>query len=183
MKNFGGGGGINVGPLTGLSANYTIEFYFKWDYAYVDYLGNLFYAQEAAFARSFLVDHGLSPATYRVNYAVRKGNGDWAEIITPADSVLGNDQWHHLAFTRNWDGANTSFAIYVDGNVAASSSFAGGFWEPGLDVLLPFGAAGSMDGTLDEIRFSNVARTDFGVPEPATMTILLIGAGLLIRRK
>jgi hypothetical protein len=143
-----------------LTANYTIEFYFKWDYTYTGELGNLFYADQAAFARSYLVDHGASPATYQVQYGMRKDNGDWATIITPADSTL-NNAWHHLAFTRTWDGTNTGYAIYVDGNFSVGGSFAQGFNDPGLNLYMPFGS--SMGGTFDEIRISNVARTEFGV--------------------
>lgn len=171
---------MNLGALTGTSANYTIEFYFKWDYAYVSEPGNLFYAEEAAFARTYLVDHGASPATFLIDYAVRKGDGNWYEIFTPADSTLTND-WHNIAFTRTWDGVNTGCKIYVDGVEKASGGFAGGFWDPGLNLYMPSGS--SIGGTFDEIRVSNVARTEFGIPEPATMGLLLLGSLVALRKR
>jgi hypothetical protein len=179
--SMGGSTGINMGALTGLTASYTIEFYFKWNYAYIGELGNLFYAEESAFARSYLVEHGASPATFRIDYGVRKGDGGWYEIYTPADSVL-DTSWHNIAFTRTWDGTNTGCMIYVDGVEKASGSFAGGFWNPtSANLYMPFSS--SMGGTFDEIRVSNVARTEFGIPEPATMGLLLLGSLAVLRKR
>lgn len=156
-----GDNGVKLGALTALAAGYTLEMYFKWDYAYVAELGYLFSIDDAAFARMYLVEHGAMPATYQIQYSVRRGDGAWPTINTPADNTLDTN-WHHLAFTRSWDGVTTGYAVYIDGKLAASGSFAGGFWDPHFDAYL--GSAGypnSVGGAIDEVRFSNVVRKSF----------------------
>lgn len=175
-------GGFNTGvALPGGNAGYTLEFYYKWDYAYIDPVGRLWGAAEADFACAYLVDHGASPATYRIDFGVRRGDGSYAEILTPADNTL-TDSWHHIAFTRSYDGTNTNYAVYVDAVQKASGSFVGGWWDPGNGVH--FGNTGyNASGTFDEIRISSGVRTDFGVPEPATMGLLLIGGLAALRKR
>jgi hypothetical protein len=160
---YNGDNGINLGPLSESGANYTLEINFKWDYAYVGELGYLFSIPEEAFARAYLVDHGASPATYQFQYSVRKGDGEWVIVTTPADNVLDN-QWHHLAFTREWDGTNTAFKVYVDGVLKATGGYPIGFFAPGYKSNVYIGSAGalnSMGGVIDEVRYSNIVRTNF----------------------
>ncbi|MHB0947246.1 MAG: LamG-like jellyroll fold domain-containing protein [Sedimentisphaerales bacterium] len=156
-----GDNGINLGPLTSETVNFTMEMNFKWDYAYISELGYLFVVEDAVFARANLVDHGLSPATYSLQYSVRRHDGVWVTIETPTDTPL-DDKWHHLAFTREWKDPNVNFKVYVDGVQKASGSYGVGFWDPhGNAYLGSAGALNSIGGVIDEVRFSKVVRTSF----------------------
>ena len=147
--------------LTESVTNFTLEMNFKWDYAYVSFLGYLFSLSDTAFARIQLVEHGLAPATYQIEYSARRDDGAWPSIFTPADSTLDTN-WHHLAFTRSWDGVNTGYKVYVDGVEKASGSYAQGFWDSHIESYIgSAGSSNSVGGAIDEVRFSNFVRTSF----------------------
>jgi len=76
------------------------------------------------------------------------------------------DQWYHVALT--W-GA-TGMKLYIDGLLNDSNAQTGRF-EDGTNLDFGFGYSeahgGPFNGKMDELRVSNVQRTDFTGPAPA----------------
>ncbi len=169
---------LNMGNIIH-SPSYTIEFYFKWEYRYTSEPGYLFNADGLCWARTNLITHDPGPATAKVTFGVRDGSGHWLEI-NGGDTYSLDSNWHHLAFVREYISSTntTNTYYYLDGELAASQSHAGGYWSQDSDLLLGY----TIGGTFDEIRFTPEALDTFGVPEPATVAILGIG-GLLLRRR
>ncbi|MFW6161778.1 MAG: LamG-like jellyroll fold domain-containing protein [Planctomycetota bacterium] len=110
------------------------------------------------------------------------------------------DNWYHIAVTydANTDAANDSIVTFYQTPYGATDAIqvAQLFGQPDLAPLtaggtLRLGAFDGIDnrafgGWIDEVRYSNVVRSDFNlyIPEPATLTLLAFGGfGLLARRR
>lgn len=173
--------GLEMGALTD-NGSCTLEFYFKRDSWAANYgwAGYFFNSSGTMWARAYNTGtNGVISLTYGV-----KGYDAWHEMSVNLN--LGVNEWHHLAFTRSATGTSpnfrTDFSVYLDGTLAATDGW-DGLWALGSN-LLHLGTDDPIGGTYDEVRFSNVALTQFGVPEPATMSILALGGLMtLIRRK
>ena len=173
---------LQMGNLVHTSASFTLEFYLKWDYIYHSEPGYIMTNGGTTFLRTSLIERGLSPALARITFGVRKGDGGWLEINTGSVG-LDASKFMHVAVVREWDGVNTTARIYLDGELEASSVHNGGFWDDGADVALGHSGPHGIGGTFDEVRFTKAALSEFGVPEPATMTLLALGALAVIRRR
>lgn len=177
---------LDMGNVVTTSASFTLEMYFKWDYAYVSEPGYIWEAGGTAWARTSLVEHGASPATIKVNVGIRKGDGGWLEFTGGTGEYSLDTDWHHLAFVREWTGSVTHGYLYVDGELAGSATHNAGFWDDGSDLNIGHSSTSgvSIGGTMDEIRFTKSALTEFGVvPEPATIALLTLGGLFAVRRK
>ena len=154
---------LQMGDLVHTSASFTLEFDFKWDYAYIAEPGYLFGVGGTAWARTNLLAHDPSPATARVTFGVRKGDGGWIEINGGDEYSLDTD-WHHLAFVREWTGTVTNAYYYLDGQLAASATHNGGFWDDGSNLTLGHDHVNgiSIGGTVDNVRFTKSALSEFG---------------------
>ena len=78
--------------------------------------------------------------------------------------VVTANQWYHIAVTNN----NTTATYYVNGVTTGTDAVA---WGSTLTNALEFGRDGStnyFDGTIDEIRISNVVRTPEEISADAT---------------
>ena len=103
-----------------------------------------------------------------------------------SDDPLSADTWYHLAMTYNGtltsDGTMRAFVNGVEQSTThtftASNYYIGNALHIGGEDP---GHAGYIDGVIDEVRLSNVDRS---IPEPATVTLLGVGACLsLLRRR
>ncbi len=172
---------LNMGNVLN-TGSFTLEFYFKWDYIYTSELGNFFGADSTLFARGGLITHDPAPATAKVTFGVRDGSGNWRQI-DGGDTYSLDTDWHHLAFVREYDAGNnqTSIRYYLDGQLAANTSWAGGYWTTSNPLII----GQTIGGTFDEIRLTPQALSTFGntIPEPATMSIMGLGALMLKRRR
>jgi hypothetical protein len=120
------------------------------------------------------------------------GDGNtWSPVVIP-DVAVDDGKWHHIAST--YDGANVR--VYIDGEPRASQPFTGV-----LGTISEFLAGGRgqntfLDGTLDEIRLSDVARDGVEIaedaatmrafcPEPGAALAGIAGIGVLcgLRRR
>lgn len=131
-------------------------------------------------------DYGLAFLAGRVALGVRndQGGDGVAYTLCGSTSVL-DDQWHHVAITRN--GATGALVIYVDGFINATGTGSAG------DISYPDGAGGSpndpylvigaekhdvgpqypgFNGFIDELRISTVIRyTTSFVPPGGRFTV------------
>ena len=157
---------LEMGNLIHTSASFTLEFLFKWDYAYVSEPGYIYSNGGTTFARTYLIERGAQPAYAGITFGVRRGDGIWFEINT-ADQGFDASKFVHVAFVREWDGANTTARIYLDGQLAGSGVHNGGFWTDGADLALGHATVG-IGGTFDEIRFTKSVLSQFIIPECGT---------------
>ena len=82
---------------------------------------------------------------------------DWGSAVVISNKVLALDKWVHIAGT--YDAKSGEGKIYIDGEVDNESDI-GGDIVPNNDVLwLGRGAGPFIDGKMDEVRISNIART------------------------
>ena len=127
-----------------------------------------------------------------------------------ADGVLVQGVWQHVAGTWNGGTEGTDVKVYVDGVDESLTPGGDGAFEAmrdteGKPAVIAAGLAGTryenFEGGMDEVRFSDVDRSDdwmmstylsggdnyvrFGdvVPEPATLSLLVLGGVALLRRK
>ena len=150
--------------------NSTIEMYLKYDYqtsgpnpADTGFVGYLFHDGQNTFARVNIDTSNPQRWYGRITYGVYT-NAGWIEISTPHEYCLDADVWTHVAFVRLWDGVNTIASIYVDGELAVTGSRANN--SPFSGTMAYIGHVSqnnvSFGGGIDEIKISDIARTDFG---------------------
>ena len=80
------------------------------------------------------------------------------------DSVITDDQWHHIAFT--FDGTTTK--LYVDGTEVDSSDFASGLTPHPVPISL---IGRKFLGKIDEVRIWNIARTQGDIQSTMSGTL------------
>jgi len=82
--------------------------------------------------------------------------GEGAVSLTSTSSILGDGQWHHVAFTyASW---STNAVLYVDYVPTSKKLTTPPLDYDGGDLLIGHdGAGGSFDGWIDEVRFSDKA--------------------------
>ena len=161
------GEALQMGDVVHTSASFTLEFNFKWDYAYQSEPGYLFSAGGTAWARTSLIERDPMPALARISFGVRKDDGFWLETNT-GDVGLDAEKFMHLAFVREWDGTNTRARIYLEGELVADANTPKGFWDDGSDLMIGNGGNVDIGGTFDEIRFTKAELTEFGTPDCET---------------
>lgn len=169
---------LSVGEASRYVTDLTIQFYINPDVYNGSYAESRLFSQNEGFiARMYLTEDFQG---WRLQWNVRGTENDAAyhTIITPDNGTVFNlapNTWTQVSFTRVYDGVNTTFGIYKEGSLVASSSFAGApFVDSGSAMNVGFGPAGQ-GYTLDEIRFLDGT----AVPEPGTVALAAIGLGAL----
>lgn len=130
------------------------------------------------------------PSTSGVNFHVNSRSGGGFSPITYSGWETTLDTWYHLAILRD----ENDYFIYIDGEQV--STIVDTRSIPNPDAPLIFGDAESehpernFRGALDEIRIYNralsgqeIADLYNEVPEPATLSLLVLGVFLAGRRK
>lgn len=117
----------------------------------------------------------------QIEFGVRSFTGTsavgWAVVSGEATGNLTGTGWHQVAGTFN----NGTLNLYVDNVLIKTETTlnttllapTNSFWVAGS---LPWSGStgGNYIGAIDEVRLSNIARTDFSVPEPSAMILLVI---------
>lgn len=181
---------------------HVLEMTVKWDYQTsgpiagdTGFLGYLFSDWGMDFCRVFVDD--TNPAQFRalLSYNYQSyGSPQWQSINTPYEFSLRADEWTHLAFVADWRyDAPIPYdycAIYVNGELAVEQIMIpsdGHTRYPATGGTLNISNPDSLsfNGTIDEVRLSSGTRdvSDLGVPEPATMALLLIGGLAALRKR
>jgi hypothetical protein len=128
------------------------------------------------------------------NWNLRSSMGGWFnDVSDTAGPQYATDAWYHVALTRSGDTVNT----YVNGALAgsATSSAAIGISDYGLRLggMNTGYGPGSINGAIDDVAVWNQALTateiaglasgsltPLGIPEPSTLTLIMVGMlGLL----
>ena len=82
----------------------------------------------------------------------------WISAVVIGNMVLPLNKWIHTAGT--YDAKSGEGKIYIDGEIDNESDIGGGDIVPNDDVLwLGRGASPYLDGSMDEVRISNIARS------------------------
>ncbi len=82
----------------------------------------------------------------------------WGSAVIISNMVLPLNKWIHTAGT--YDSKSGEGKIYIDGEIDNESDIGGGDIVPNDDVLwLGRGANPYLDGKMDEVRISNIARS------------------------
>lgn len=107
--------------------------------------------------------------------------GAWREV-TSAAGVVTNGAWTHIAITSEDSKAwFQNMSLYVNNVKVAAQEHYFASWTSATITELKIGRCPWYDtneyfnGTIDEVRLSDVARTDFTVPEPSTMLMTTLG--------
>lgn len=175
---------LNVGEATRYASQIQIDFDVKLNYHFVSDYGRLFAQTEGYFVRLNVDDSG-GPynGTLVASFLVRDWGGSYHSVSTSGagNLIMDGNTWMHLTFTILTDGTNTTFSMYNNDILTASSSFVGNIWrDAGGAMDLNFGStatgdAGAADMVMDEIRVMNVIT----VPEPSTYALLAAGIGMV----
>jgi hypothetical protein len=178
---------------------HVLEMTVKWDYAETGpyeggdagFLGYLFSDWSQDFCRVWADGSGGARLSYNFQCY---GSPQWVGIDTPLEFSLQAGVWTHLAFVTDWRyDAPIPYdyaAIYVNGEIAAELIMIASDGHTRYPVSggpLNIGSPSSLsfNGTIDEVRLTagRRAESELGVPEPATMALLLIGGLAALRRR
>lgn len=110
---------------------------------------------------------------------------NWNQL--PSNSAtITPDTWRNYALS--WGDAGLRF--YIDGDLVSSNSNTDtlnpstGWWAVGVAGSSAIGSPGQgFNGTMDELRISNVQRDFAAIPEPAFSFLLVIGLQFVLGRK
>ena len=154
--------------------NFTVQMNIRWDYQAQypitgdSYAGHIFSGGGSnTFARVHIVpdtDRNL----LRLTFGVYCADG-WVQITTPSNFYLQDNRWYNLAFTCAWEDIgggvyNTVLKLYIDGVLAIEQYHAfGPFAGNGTPYIGRADSGLSFNGTIDEVRISDTARTDLNV--------------------
>jgi hypothetical protein len=120
-------------------------------------------------------------------YHFKDSAGTWQGIN--GLHAISQNVWHYIAATRTITLREDSLydvtvKLYIDGDLDIEQTLVldGVFqsWDNVLFGSQTSGLSNPLLGTIDEFRISNVIRT---VPEPATISLLVLGSMLLLRRR
>ncbi len=110
-------------------------------------------------------------------------NGNSKSIIHSTHLEVG--QWYHVGYSHDGSTTIDNVAIWVDGVEEVSSSV----YHPRTDLTINgeslvvgamYNRSRSFNGYIDEVMFYDSVEM---VPEPATLTLLVAGLGVLLRGK
>ena len=83
----------------------------------------------------------------------------WGEAAITSNTDITTKSWHHIAGT--YDAKSGQAKVYLDGKLDGKGKLDSGTITANNDVLwLGRGAGPFLDGRMDEVRISNVARTE-----------------------
>jgi parallel beta-helix repeat protein len=101
----------------------------------------------------------------------------WAKPFPSGQETIPLNKWTHIAFTWSPQGSST----YINGVPDAHSplDYYPGFWPNAIptEYIYLNGWGSSAFGQMDELRLSNVARTEFGTIVPSGAGVYISGAG------
>jgi hypothetical protein len=153
----------------------TIEMTIKWDYtssgpipgdsAFLGYLG----FGSGVLIRAYIDDSNPARFKCKFHFIVSQYEG-YVGPISSNEYSVDADTWTHLAFTASWEDTGGGVwkgvqRIYVNGQLAGTY-IGTGFPVPGgnADIgMLAWTDSTPWGGSIDEIRISNIARTEFGL--------------------
>lgn len=178
-------GSAGILPTNAMS----IEFWFK-PVADGVATGNLSYF----FDKKFTTDSGVylalsntSPSQGALVFSV--GNGNTSGSLKTGNLSWDADLWYHIAITfENLDG-DAYLKIFRDGEVLASTRLLEFGDLANGSSLFRLGnrlgsSYGSVPGTYDNFRISNIAHEYSNIPEPAAALLLIpVLGGLLLKRQ
>ena len=81
----------------------------------------------------------------------------WGSAVVISNQVLGLNKWVHLAATYDADSGDGK--VYIDGKLDSEDSIGGDIVTNDAVLWLGRGAGPFLDGKIDEVRISNIART------------------------
>lgn len=196
-------GGFVTGPaLANSLTEWTVEAWVRWDDAVATNELNIFGNDQGGWNDDILL--GISPESTGISPAGELGIIHQGAPGTTRDIVsvgLSANNWHHVVATGSTVAGELN--LYVNGVlVGTDSSLANGITLNGADGVnggsahITVGANSPdfrvFDGLIDEFALygtaldANTVATHYAtgaVPEPASVALLLIGAGLVGRRR
>ncbi|MCF8265691.1 MAG: fibronectin type III domain-containing protein, partial [Melioribacteraceae bacterium] len=168
---------INSGTINLSGSAITLETWVKADafqsnFPYISQIAGTEASGNSAFLR---LGDGDIPAGNKVQFVLQFGG---SQIKLTSSSTLQTGQWYHIAGT--YDGTNMK--VYINGAQDASNSQSGSFTSNSTFYLATNDGSGRfLDGTLDEVRVWNDARTETEIrqniyrelPDPSSETNLI----------
>lgn len=134
-----------------------------------------------------------TPGYNQWNKLQPSGTGNWTNSISY--TIPGDMAWHHVVFTGFSDGTNTDVSLYIDGsfvdNDTSVALYYDGRWEIGGTSRYSEDAEAYLDDIAiwDEriseetiIALANGADPQT-IPEPASLTVGLVGMALIFARR
>lgn len=148
---------------------------------------------------SNMIHFGLDTDVDQLRFAFLDG-GNWSIFVSTVTLAFEEDTWHHVAVTYDNKGGGTANDSEVKFFFDSENDLGSSGTRPGTQLgdtitnvkdVFSFGGDGDiwvaeleggnfLNGDIDEVRYSNVVRSDFNlaVPEPGTVVLLL--SGLLV---
>lgn len=110
----------------------------------------------------------------------------WTNAYLVGTSFVDDNEWHHLALTYQDNGAYSTWNLYVDYQLEATTSW-GALGEVTYDSVSGLLMGGNSPypfmGSIDEVRLSDAALLPIQfLPEPSSAALLGLGSLLLWRR-
>jgi hypothetical protein len=177
------------GAMSGFSAYtpHTVEMWIKPNVADADNSVRYFYGTSSSAIRLSVQHTKAGPQN--VNFILRDSTGGYGTTTSiGAVDATGTD-WMHIAYSYDANAASDNFKMYLNGTLKKSVTVA--LWASGGASFTISGSSGYFGG-IDEMRiFDNVrsaAQITYDaenslVPEPASLSLLLVGGGLLLARR
>ncbi len=171
-----------------LSGDYTIEFFVKLTGQYTsDAIWQLFDRREG----TQVYTSSAYPVPYRDVYTQLIGSYDAGGNDFTSSTVPEQGEWIHWALVYDPDDVDRETSVYVNGVFRGGRNYitgAGTNFTMMADLLLgahTTDTSRNLEGLLDEIRISDEALEPsellYIVPEPGTVSLLVVGGGLLSR--
>lgn len=101
---------------------------------------------------------GAVPGEKSVEIRMTTSQGAWAPTALVGETEISLKEWHNIAGT--YDAASGEAKVYLDGKEIGSTTFGGEIVPNDEPLWMMRGNAPFLDGVIDEVVISNVARTE-----------------------